>query len=385
VKWIDEELRHLAARGLLRSPVSLSSPQGIYIEINGSSYLNFSSNDYLNLSSHPSVLKAAYAALRKYGFGAGSSRLLSGTMSPHMELEAEIARFKRTEVAIVFGSGYAANVGTIPAIADRSAVVFSDELNHASIIDGIRLSGAEKQIYRHRDMDDLEKLLKIFKRRSRKIVITDTVFSMDGDIAPLEDISYLARKYGAMMMTDDAHALGVLGENGRGGLEHFGIEDEDVIQMGTLSKAAGCMGGYVAGSKSLRALLVNRARSFMYSTASPPAAAAAASAAIEVINSRSKTRRKKLSANSDRLRKGLKGAGFNTLGSETQIIPILAESVKNAMRISELLMRNGVFAPAIRPPTVPEGACRIRFSVTAGHKTDDIDRLVNLFSGPGLV
>jgi 8-amino-7-oxononanoate synthase len=378
VKWIDEELRYLAERGLLRNPVTLSSPQGVYIRINGKTYINFSSNDYLNLTSHRSVLKAASAALKRYCFGAGSSRLLSGTISPHRELEEKIAGFKKTEAAILFGSGYAANVGTIPAIAGRDAIVFSDELNHASIIDGIRLSGAEKRIFRHCDMNDLEGQLRRCRGKRKKIVITDTVFSMDGDIAPLKDILDLSRNYGAIMMIDEAHAFGVLGREGRGGLEHFGVEDQDVIQMGTLSKAVGCMGGYVAGSKRLINLLVSRARSFMYSTAPPPAAAAAATAAIGIISSHSRARRKALIKNSERLRNGLREAGFDTLGSETQIIPVLAGSVKAAMKMSERLMLHGIFAPAIRPPTVPSGACRIRFSVTSGHGPDEIDRVIRL-------
>jgi len=377
--YIKDELNKLQEKSLLRQITSIETPQGPRISIKGKSYINFSSNDYLNLSSHREVIKAAIVSLYRNGFGSGSSRLLSGTFEPHIKLEQLIARFKNTRKALVFNTGYAANTGIIPVIADDETTIFSDELNHASIIDGIRLSKAKIKIYRHRDMSHLDELLdKSFEDKSseKRLIVTDTVFSMDGDIAPLKSIHKLSKKYNAIVMIDDAHGMGIIGKTGRGGLEHFGINDKSIIQMGTLSKAAGCFGAFVAGEKSLIDLLVNRSRSFIYSTALPPAVASASAMALHIISTSSSRLRKRLWANRDRLFNGLTELCFDTLQSETPIIPILTGNVKDTLRLGKYLYRKHIYAPAIRPPTVHENRCRIRFSVTAGHTLDDIDQVI---------
>ncbi len=373
-------LTELKELNLLRKLTCLESSSDSKISIQGKTYLDFSSNDYLNLSSHPEILRAASKALQKYGLGSGASRLLSGTYVPHKKLEDRIAKFKRARSALVFNTGYAANTGIIPVIAGKGAEIFSDELNHASIIDGTRLSEAEVLIYKHKNVNHLESLLKkSMKRRNigQRLIITDTVFSMDGDIAPLDDLIYLSERYGALLMTDDAHGTGVLGKTGRGALEHYGIKSGNIIQMGTLSKAAGCYGAYVAGSKELIELLVNRARSFMYSTSLPPLIAEAGSRAVDIIESRSARLRKRLWKNTVRLNEGLKKMGYDTLETETPIIPVMVGDAVTAVKVGKRLYNKGIFAPAIRPPTVKEGKCRIRFSVTAGHIDEDIDRVLD--------
>lgn len=379
--FIKKELKELKDRALLRNLTCIESPQGPRISIKGKSYINFSSNDYLNLSGHREVVKAAIVSLYRNGFGSGSSRMLSGTHEPHLLLEQLIARFKNTQKALVFNTGYAANTGIIPVIAGEDCLIFSDELNHASIIDGIRLSKAKAKIYRHRDISHLEDLLKKslrVKSIKRRVIVTDTVFSMDGDIAPLKSIHKLSKEYDALLMIDDAHGTGILGETGRGGLEHFGIKDNSIIQMGTLSKAVGCFGAFVAGSKPLINILVNSSRSFIYSTSLPPAVASASAMALHIITTSSSRLRKRLWINRERLSNGLSELGFNTLQSETPIIPILTGNVKDTLRIEKYLYRNNVYAPAIRPPTVPENRCRIRFSVTAGHTSDNIDQVIDI-------
>ncbi|MBI5410050.1 MAG: 8-amino-7-oxononanoate synthase [Nitrospirae bacterium] len=379
MKELGEELKELSKKNLLRKLTCIESSRGSKISINGKTCVNFSSNDYLGLSSHPEIVKAAASALKKYGFGSGASRLLSGTYAPHVKLEERLANFKKTEAALVFNTGYAANTGIIPAITGEDALIFSDELNHASIIDGIRLSKAKVKIYRHRDVNHLESLLKINLKSKRRLMITDTIFSMDGDIAPLKDIFSLCERYDALLMIDDAHGTGVIGKTGRGGLEHFGIKQTDrIIQMGTLSKAAGCFGAFIAGPKDLINLLISKARSFIYSTSLPPAVAAAAAKAIDLIEFESEDRRRKLWINRQRLSEGLLKLGYDTLGSETPIIPVLTGDTKSVLKVGEYLFKRKIFAPAIRPPTVPEGKCRIRFSVTAAHTKEDIDLLIGV-------
>ncbi len=376
-----QDLKEIKEKKLFRKLECIDSSKDSHVLINGRSFINFASNDYLNLSGHPGIVKAASSALKKYGFGSGASRLLSGTYVPHKKLEERIAAFKHTQAALVFNTGYAANTGIIPVIAGKGDLVFSDELNHASIIDGIRLSGADVMIYRHKDISHLESLLKKDTQRAnvkRRLIITDTVFSMDGDIAPLSDLAKLSKQYDTVLMIDDAHGTGVLGKTGRGGLEHFGIRAGNIIQMGTLSKAAGCYGAFAAGRRDVIELLINRARSFIYSTSLPPAVVEAGIKAVEIIESGSARLRKKLWKNTNRLNDGLTNLGYDTLGSETPIVPILAGDVSTAMKIGRYLYENGVYAPAIRPPTVQEGKCRIRFTVTAGHNDEDIDFALGL-------
>ncbi len=373
------ELKDLQKQHLLREPVCITSSHEQKIKINGRTLIDFSSNDYLGLSSHPGIIKAASKGLAKYGFGTGASRLLSGTYESHIKLEESIAKFKSTEAALLFNTGYAANTGIIPVIAGEDSVIFSDELNHASIVDGARLARAEVKIYRHRDMDHLESLLEKYhakKSITKMLIITDTVFSMDGDIAPLDTIYSLCKKYGALLMTDDAHGTGVLGKTGRGGLEHFAMKPGNIIQMGTLSKSAGCFGAYVAGKKDLVKLLMNRSRSFIYSTSLPPAVAEASLKAVSIIDRRSAALRKRLWRNRNMLFDGLNKIGFDTSGSETPIIPVMVGDASTALKIAGHLYDNNIFAPAIRPPTVPENNCRIRFSVTAAHTKEDIEALL---------
>jgi 8-amino-7-oxononanoate synthase len=384
VKWFDSELKELQKKDLLRKLTCIESSHGTKISIEGRTYINFSSNDYLGLSGHPEIIKTAMKALTEYGLGSGSSRLLSGTCTPHKKLEERLAEFKKTDVALVFNSGYAANTGIIPAITGEDALIFSDELNHASIVDGVRLSKAGARIYLHRDMTHLESLLRKSlkdKTISRRLIITDAVFSMDGDLAPLPDLLSLSKKYNTLLMIDDAHGTGVLGKTGRGGLEHFGIEHTDsVIQMGTLSKAAGCFGAFVAGSNDLIGLLINKARSFIYSTSLPPAVAAASIKAVDIVEFEAGPRRKRLWRNRKRLYGGLQSLGYDTLHSETPVIPVLIGDAKRTIEIGNFLFKEKIFAPAIRPPSVPEGKCRIRFSVTSAHTNDDIDKLLKVMS-----
>jgi 8-amino-7-oxononanoate synthase len=375
------ELQEIENSGLLRKTTCLESSNGSRISIKGKTYVNFASNDYLNLTGHREIVQAAVRGLRKYGFGSGASRLLSGTYSPHKKLEERIAKYKKTQAAIAFNTGYAANTGVIPALTDAASVIFSDELNHASIVDGTRLSKADVKIYRHRDMNHLESLLRRTRSNNkikRRLIVTDTVFSMDGDIAPVNDIAVLSEQYEALLMIDDAHGTGVLGKSGRGGLEHFNIAPGDIIQMGTFSKAAGCFGAFVAGTRELVNLLINRARSFIYSTSLPPSACEAAVTALDILERKSGNLRKRLWKNRDLLCDGLKEAGFNIMDSETPIVPVFMGSEDNALKTARRLYRNNIFAPAIRPPSVPLGKCRIRFSVTAGQTDDDIVRVIEI-------
>ncbi len=381
MKDFKEELRKLRRGGLLRKLTIIEPLDGCKISINGRLFINFSSNDYLGLSRHPEIVKTAVNILKRNGLGSGASRLLSGTYSCHKRLEDSIARFKKTQRAIVFNSGYAANTGVIPAICSPDTLIFSDALNHASIIDGIRLSRVEVRVYRHRDVNHLESLLKAAfrkKRIKRRLIITDTVFSMDGDIAPLKDIIQLSKKYDALLMIDDAHGTGVLGRTGRGALEYLGLDGKGTIQMGTFSKALGVFGAFIAGQGDLIEFLVNRARSFIYSTSLPPPIIEACIKAMEIIDSDAHILRERLWRNRQRLYKGITGLGYNTLNSETQIIPVLIGSIEDTVRLSKYLYKNRIFAPAIRPPTVPQGECRIRFSVTALHRDGDIDLVLRI-------
>jgi 8-amino-7-oxononanoate synthase len=384
VKWFDKELKELKKKELLRKLTCIESSHGSRIIINGKVFINFSSNNYLNLSGHPMIIKSVIASMKKFGYGSGASRLLSGTYVSHKKLEERIAEFKRTERALVFNTGYAANTGIIPAVTGSDAVIFSDELNHASIVDGIRLSRSSVKIYRHKDINHLERLIKKSIGKSkirRRLIITDSVFSMDGDIAPLRDMLSLCEKYDMLLMIDDAHGTGVIGKTGRGGLEYFSISrTERIIQMGTLSKALGCFGAFVAGSKDLINLLISKARSFMYSTSLPPALAQASTKAIDIVEHESGYRRERLWKNRQRLCYGLTSLGFDTIGSETPIIPVMAGDTERALRVGNYLFKEKLFAPAIRPPTVPDGRCRIRFSVTAAHTNEDIDRLLESLS-----
>ena len=371
----EKELAQLKHKHLLRQPKVIDSYEGPRVTIAGKSYLLMCSNDYLGLAGHPSVMKAASAAMERYGFGAGASRLVSGTSALHRELEERIAQFKGTESAILFNSGYAANTGIIPALAGEGDVILSDSLNHASIIDGCRLSRARVSVYRHKDMVHLEDLLRKSRAAERRLIITDGVFSMDGDVAPLPDLVLLAGKHDAMLMVDDAHATGVMGRKGRGTAEHFGLEGRVHIQMGTLGKALGSFGAFAAGSRDIIDILMNRARSLIFSTALPPAVCAASIAALAIVEQEPQ-RRDALWKNHERLAAGLRSIGISIGGSETPIIPLVIGDSDKALRAGTRLFNDGIYAAAIRPPTVAENTSRIRMTLMATHSDEDIDAVI---------
>jgi len=380
----SKSLTRLKEKNLLREIKNRNSPQGSRISMDGKSCINFSSNDYLGLANHPHVIESSKKAVETFGFGSGASRLLCGGSILHDELEKKTAEFKRTESALIFNSGYSANTGIIPTIADEGDVIFSDELNHASIVDGCRLSRAKKIIYRHKDTKHLSELIEK-ETAKRKIIITDSVFSMDGDIAPLKEIHELCNSLDSKLLTpnsillyiDDAHGTGVLG-NGKGALAHFGIKPEPwIIQMGTFSKALGSFGAFAAGNKDAIEWILNTARSFIFSTALPSCAAAASIAALEVMEREPKLL-DRLWSNREQAVHGITKLGYDIMGSETPIIPVRTETVERALQISQHLMENGIFAPAIRPPSVKEP--RIRITVTSAHTTEDVESLIKALS-----
>ncbi len=368
----DEELADLERRGLKRRLRDVAGTQGRKIILEGKEVLSFCSNNYLGLADDPRLREAAVECIQKEGVGSGASRLVCGNMEAHRELEETIARFKGAESCLTFSTGYMANAGIISSIFGRDDMIFCDRLNHASIIDGIILSQAKFKRYPHNDMEALEGMLRSTTGFRRRGIITDSVFSMDGDIAPLERIVELARKYDCLVMIDEAHALGVLGKNGRGAAEHFGVEDKIDIQMGTLSKAAGSFGAYCCGSKELIDLLVNKARSFIYTTALPPAVAAASKKAVEIIRDEPASR-EQLRFNADYFKKAVVALGFNTLDSGTPIIPVVVGESAPAVEFSKRLLQEGIFVSAIRPPTVPAGTARLRLTVMATHTREDLD------------
>ncbi len=368
----EDELDRLSKAGLLRKVYDREPHQGARIVLRGKECINFASNDYLGLAGHPALRKAASEAAEKLGAGAGASRLLAGgTSRLHERLEARLASFKGAPSALLFNSGYAANTGAIPALAGDGDAIFSDELNHASIIDGCRLSRARTHVYKHKDMDHLEGLLMDTESR-RKLIVTDTVFSMEGDLSPLKELTDLAGKHNAMLYTDDAHGTGVLG-GGRGALAHAGIAHAPhIIQMGTLSKAAGSMGGFVAAHDDIIEWILNKARTFIFSTALAPSSVAASINALELMESEPGLIRK-LWENRSRLAGLLEEKGIGTGESETPIIPLRVSSSSHALEVSEALFNRGFYAPAIRPPTVPMPM--IRITVTAAHEASDINGL----------
>jgi 8-amino-7-oxononanoate synthase len=375
VPFHQDVIRQLKADGLFRSlrrvePDPLGRSGRLMIE--GRSVILLASNNYLGLADHPRVKEAAAAAIQRYGFGSGASRLISGNASPHAALEERIARFKRTEAALVFSTGYMANLGILSCLIPSEGLLVADRLCHASLIDGCRASGCRLRVYEHGDTDQLERLLAKRPAGQPSVIVTDGVFSMDGDIAPLPALVEIARRHGAAVFVDDAHATGVIGKNGHGTVEHFGLEPQSVIQMGTLGKALGGFGAYAAGSRVFIDYLINKAKTFIYTTALPPAVAAAALAAFDVMEEEPEIR-ERLWRNRNYYAAGLKSLGFDTLNSETPIIPILIGDSRSAVTFSERLLDAGVFAPAIRPPTVPKGTSRIRTTVMATHSRDDLD------------
>ena len=361
----------------------VSSAANRYITIDKRKLLNLCSNNYLGLANDTRLEDAAITAIKKFGVGAGASRLVSGSTILHKKLEEKLAQFKQQEAALVYASGYSANLGIISSLVGRNDIVFSDRLNHASIIDGIILSRAQLVRYPHRDMEALERLLSMRPTpdaRRPTLIVTDSVFSMDGDIAPIPKLLALAKKYDCLLMIDEAHATGVLGRKGRGSLEYFEAEvDERIIQMGTLSKAIGCLGGFVCGSKDLIDYLVNRSRSFIFSTALPAALCASALTAIQIIE-KDNTLRQRLKENARFLRHGLQDMGFDTLDSkDTAIIPVVTKEQELTMEFSRRLFQEGIYAQGIRPPTVPEGLSRLRVTVMASHTKSDLEFALEKF------
>jgi 8-amino-7-oxononanoate synthase len=373
---LAQRLDELDSQGLRRRLRLIEGPQGPRVLLDGEEVLLLCSNNYLGLAGHPRLREAAADAALSLGTSAGASRLISGTMSIHTELEARLAEFKGTEAALLFGSGYLANTGTIAALARRGEVVFSDELNHASIIDGCRLASAETFVYRHADTEHLEWGLRRARGRAA-LIVTDGVFSMDGDIAPLSELASLARRHHCRLMVDEAHATGCMGPGGRGSVAAAGLDSEVDLLVGTLGKALGGYGAYVCGSQELADFLVNSARPFIFSTAPPPPVVAAASAALELLLERP-DRVERLRANAAALRSGLRAQGLEPVGSDTQIVPVIVGEADDAMAVCEGLLTHGVFAQAIRPPTVPPGTCRLRLTAMATHRSEDLQRAAKL-------
>jgi glycine C-acetyltransferase len=380
LSYLSEQLEAWRGAGTYQRLRVLESPCEPVSRVDGREVINLASNNYLGLADHPKLVEAAIAATKKYGAGSGAVRTISGTMSIHMELERKIAQFKHTEACVVFQSGFAANAGTVSAILTPEDHIISDALNHASIIDGCRLSRAKIHVFGHRDTAAAGKILDDLAGASgRKLLITDGVFSMDGDIAPLPSLVQIAESHGAIMMIDDAHSSGVLGRNGRGTVDHFGLHGRVDIQVGTLSKAIGVLGGYVCGSRDLIEFLYHRARPFLFSTSHPPGVAGACLAAFEILENEPE-RIEKLWDNTRYFKTALKNAGFDTGDSETPITPILVGEAKMAHAFSAALFENGLFATGIGFPTVPEGKARVRTIVTATHTREMLDRAAEILT-----
>ena len=377
--WLDTEYAAIKDAGLRRHlRTVMSAPTGT-INLDGREVVLLGSNNYLGLSTHPHVIAAAVEATQTFGTGASGSRLISGNSELYTTLETNLAKTKGTEAALVFSSGYAANTSIIPMLAGEGDLILSDTLNHASIIDGCRLSRATKQVYKPCDMEHLKSLLSESATFRRRLIVTDGIFSMDGDIAPLPDICDLAAQHNAMVLVDDAHGFGILGKDGSGTVSHFGLEGNEIIQMGTLSKAIGALGGYIAGSRTLIELLINRGRGFIFTTGLPPATLAAANAALDIMRSSPELRQHLLS-HAKRLKTALIDLGYTLLPSETQILPVVLGSPQQATRTAESLLTEGIFAPAIRPPAVPVGTSRLRLTVMATHTAAEIEQAITGFA-----
>jgi len=377
-KLIAAELQEIKRQGLYRQLRHVEGEQGPTIFLDGQEVLNLSSNNYLGLANHPAIRAAAKEAIDRYACGSGASRLISGNMTLHLELEESIAKLKGAEAALIFNSGFQANVGLLSTLVGEGDVIFSDALNHASIIDGCRLSRAEALIYPHCDLDRLESDLRKTQKNSKKLIVTETVFSMDGDIAPVREIADLAARHGAVVMVDEAHATGVFGPNGGGIVEEMGLAGKVLIQMGTLGKALGGFGAYVAGSRNLRDLLINRCRSFIFTTSLPPVVIAMAKAAIDIIK-KEPQRRRALRDNSQTLREGLERMGFSLGRSGSQILPLMVGDSAKCMILAERLLHNGVFAQGIRPPSVPPGTSRLRIVPMATHTREQMEQALRAF------
>ena len=382
LRYLSNELDSLKQEGLYRQLRVLDGEQAARASVDHRSVVNLSSNNYLGLTTHPKLRERAERAIREFGVGSGSVRTIAGTMAIHMELEHALARFKRTEAAVVFQSGFTANAGTVSSILTRDDVIVSDELNHASIIDGARLSRATIKVFPHKDVDAARQILEELPGKPRKLLITDGVFSMDGDLGALPALCDVADEFGCIMMVDDAHASGVFGRNGRGTIDHFDLHGRVDVQVGTLSKAIGVLGGYVAGSRALIEFLYHRARPFLFSTSHPPGVAAACLAALDVLETEPQLI-DRLWENTRFFKSGLQALGLNTGTSESPITPVIVGDATLAMQLSDRLFREGVFAQGIGFPTVPRGKARVRTIVTATHSREDLRFALDCFRKVG--
>ena len=380
--FLSTELDNLKQQGLYRKLRVLEGKPESHTTFDHTSVVNLSSNNYLGLTTHPKLVAAAVDAVQKFGVGSGAVRTISGTMAMHMELERRLAKFKHVESVVVFQSGFAANAGTVAAVLTKDDVIVSDELNHASIIDGARLSKATIKVFPHKDVEAARKIMKDLPPAQKKILITDGVFSMDGDLGRVAELSALAEEYGAIMMVDDAHASGVFGKNGSGTVDHFGCHGRVDIQVGTLSKAIGVLGGYVAGSKSLIEFLYHRARPFLFSTSHPPAVTAACLAALDILETEPQWI-EKLWDNTRFFKAGLEQLGFNTGMSESPITPVIVGEAATAAKMSDTLFDRGVFAQSLGFPTVARDKARLRTIVSATHTKEDLQYALDTFGKVG--
>ena len=382
LQYLEDELNTLRAHGVYRPLRVLDGEQKAHATVDHRSVVNLSSNNYLGLTTHPLLRERALEAVTRLGVGSGSVRTIAGTMAIHMELERRLAAFKQTEAAVVFQSGFTANAGTVSAILGRDDAIISDELNHASIIDGARLSRATIKVFPHRDVDAARIIVKELPASQRKLLITDGVFSMDGDLGPLPALCDVADEFGCLMMVDDAHASGVFGREGRGTIDHFGVHGRVDVQVGTLSKAIGALGGYVAGCRSLIDFLYHRARPFLFSTSHPPAVAATCIAALDVLETEPQWMAQ-LWDNTRFFKAGLRALGFDTGASESPITPVIVGEDSLAMQLSDRLFGEGVFAQGIAFPTVARGKARVRTIVTATHTRDELQFALDAFKKVG--
>jgi len=382
LSYLGDELNSLKEQNLYRRLRVLDDEQKAHTSVDHKSVVNLSSNNYLGLTTHPRLRQKALEAVQAFGVGTGSVRTIAGTMAMHMELERKLAEFKKVEAVVVFQSGFTANAGTVSAILTKDDVVISDELNHASIIDGCRLSRAAVKVFPHKDVDAARRIITALPAAQRKLLITDGVFSMDGDLGPLPELCALAEETGCIMMVDDAHASGVFGKNGRGTIDHFGMHGRVDVQVGTLSKAIGALGGYVAGTRNLIEFLYHRARPFLFSTSHPPAVAAACIAAIDVLMEEPEII-DRLWDNTRFFKNGLEQLGFDTGASESPITPVIAGDSARAMALSDRLFEEGVFAQGIAFPTVAKDKARVRTIVTATHTREDLQFALDAFGKVG--
>jgi glycine C-acetyltransferase len=390
MSFFKDEIDRLARSGLLRRLKTLEPAANGRVIMDGKEVILLCSNNYLGLADHPALKNAASDAVSRYGSGSGASRLVSGNLELHDRLEKQIAAFKDTEAAILFNSGYAANIGTIQAIVGRGDTIYSDRLNHASIIDGAILSRAKFVRYPHNDHKALRAILEKDRGSGRRLIVSDGVFSMDGDIAPLQELAAIKREFNALLMVDEAHATAVMGEHGRGSAELLGVAEDIDIQMGTLGKGMGSFGAYIAGSRDMIEYLLNSSRSFIFSTSLPPATLAASIAALEITASPEGDELRSLLEANRRLFSGiLEKAGVDTLGSRTQIVPIMVGEAAETMNFSTALLEEGIFVQGIRPPTVPAGSCRLRCTVMAVHTAEDLqyaaDKIISVGKKLGIL